>query len=246
MRAALVALLVALFALAGQAHARNANNSDRWVAQPGDGPELRPPGDGGADRRGGAVHRPLDQEVEGIHQTIRASRRAIRQAREGVTTARQRLKDLRSQALAAAERARTVHARAQPILQAPREQEIRHSEAAASDRPADPEPPGPSGESDGTTGTDASNSAQSRHCHDLALADWIGSSPVECSRKDMDRYGRMVAVGLQVSVDPGTWMVREGWALAYRAYGSNELPQKASVRWPLALRRSSIAHTIAH
>jgi endonuclease YncB( thermonuclease family) len=62
----------------------------------------------------------------------------------------------------------------------------------------------------------------------------------------MDWYGRIVAVGLQVSVDPGTWMVREGWALAYQAYGSHDLAQEASGRWPLALRRSSIAHTIAH
>ena len=98
LHAALVALFVGLFALAGQAHAQSANN----------GPELRAVGNGGTDRRGGAVHRPLDQHIEGIQQTVRASRRAIRQVREDVANARQRLKDLRSQALATAERARTV------------------------------------------------------------------------------------------------------------------------------------------
>jgi hypothetical protein len=229
MRAALVALCVGLFALAGQAHARSANHPDRQVAHPaGRGPEFHIVGDGGADRHGGAVHRPLDQEVEGIHQTIRASRRTVQHAREGVTNARERLRDLRSQALVEAERARTVHVRAQLDSQPPREQEVRDPDEGAADRPADPEQPGPSGESDRTIAINALRSARARHCHAPALADWIAPSPVECGRKGTDRYGRMVAVGLQMSLDLAAWMVREGWALAHRAYRSHELPQEAS------------------
>jgi hypothetical protein len=229
MRAALIALCVGLFALAGQAHARSANHPDRQVAQPaGRGPELHTVGNGGTGSRGGTVHRPLHQEVEGIHQMIHASRRTVQHARDGVTNARERLRNLRSQALVEAERARTVHARAALDSQAPREQEVRDPEEVAASRPAGPERPGPSGESDRTMGIDALRSARSRHCHAPALAGWIGPSPVECGRKDTDRYGRMVAVGLQMSVGRGAWMVRVGWALAHRAYSSHDLPQEAS------------------
>jgi hypothetical protein len=232
MRAALVALCVGLFALAGQAHARSANHPDRRVVQVDSrGLELRLVSDGGADRRGGAVHRPLDQEVEGIHQMISASRRTVGDAREGVTNARERLSDLRSQALAAAERARTMRAQAQPDSRPPREQEIRDPEEGPADRPADPEPPGPS-EGNQTMGTEAPNSAQSRHCHAPPLADWFGPSPVECGRKNTDRYGSMVAVGLRMTVELGAWMVRAGWALAYRTYSSHDLPREASAHVP--------------
>ena len=52
----------------------------------------------------------------------------------------------------------------------------------------------------------------------LALADKIGSDPLECSPKDRDRYGRTVAVCRLDGEDLNAWMVREGWALAYRHY----------------------------
>jgi hypothetical protein len=227
MRAALIALCLGLFALAGQAHAWSANHPDRQVAQPaGRGPELHTVGNGGTGRRGGTVHRSLHEEVEGIHQMIHASRRSVQH--EGVTNARERLRNLRSQALVEAERARTVHVRAQLDSQPPTEQEVRDPEEVAASRPAGPERPGPSGESDRTMGIDVLRSARSQHCHALALAGWIGPSPVECGRKDTDQHGRMVAVGPQMSVGLGTWMVRVGWALAHRTYSSHDLPQEAS------------------
>ncbi len=60
----------------------------------------------------------------------------------------------------------------------------------------------------------------------LALSDQIGSKSVDCVRRDVDQYGRVVAVCSAGGEDLNAWMVRQGWALAYRhystAYGSDE------------------------
>jgi hypothetical protein len=52
----------------------------------------------------------------------------------------------------------------------------------------------------------------------LALADEIGQRTVWCEQREVDRYGRMVAVCSAGGEDLGRWMVRQGWALAYRRY----------------------------
>ncbi len=53
----------------------------------------------------------------------------------------------------------------------------------------------------------------------LALADFLGQRTVSCTRKDTDRYGRMVAVCTVGDVEINRWLVKEGWALAYLEYG---------------------------
>lgn len=52
----------------------------------------------------------------------------------------------------------------------------------------------------------------------LALADKIGLATVPCEQRDMDRYKRIVAVCSLGNLDLNAWMVRQGWAIAYRQY----------------------------
>ena len=52
----------------------------------------------------------------------------------------------------------------------------------------------------------------------LALADKIGRATVRCEQRDIDRYKRIVAVCRLGGVDLNAWMVRQGWAIAYRQY----------------------------
>lgn len=52
----------------------------------------------------------------------------------------------------------------------------------------------------------------------FALADWIGRANVSCEQRDTDGYGRVVAVCRVQGADMNHWMVREGWAVAYREY----------------------------
>ena len=51
-----------------------------------------------------------------------------------------------------------------------------------------------------------------------ALKDAIGDEQVNCSRKDTDRYGRVVAVCRVGDLDLNALMVRQGWAMAYRQF----------------------------
>ncbi len=52
----------------------------------------------------------------------------------------------------------------------------------------------------------------------LALSDRIGRRSVSCVTRDIDRYGRTIAVSTQDGTNLNAWMVREGWAVAYRRY----------------------------
>ena len=52
----------------------------------------------------------------------------------------------------------------------------------------------------------------------LALADRIGERTVRCQERDRDRYGRTVAVCYVGGEDLDRWMVRQGWAVAFRKY----------------------------
>jgi len=52
----------------------------------------------------------------------------------------------------------------------------------------------------------------------LALAEKIGRSTIRCDRRDVDRYKRIVAVCWLGQEDLNGWMVRQGWAIAYRRY----------------------------
>jgi endonuclease YncB( thermonuclease family) len=49
----------------------------------------------------------------------------------------------------------------------------------------------------------------------FALAEHLGSQPVSCSRKDVDQYGRIVAVCRLGRQDVNGWLVERGYALAY-------------------------------
>ncbi|MBM3952582.1 MAG: thermonuclease family protein [Rhodospirillales bacterium] len=61
----------------------------------------------------------------------------------------------------------------------------------------------------------------------FALADKIAQKPVECEPKGKpDRYKRTVAVCRLNGEDLNAWMVSEGWALAYRQYSLDYVPQE--------------------
>ncbi len=60
----------------------------------------------------------------------------------------------------------------------------------------------------------------------LALADKIGSSPVTCEPRDVDKYNRVVAVCRSGAEDLNAWMVSQGMAVAYRQYSVDYVPQE--------------------
>ena len=51
-----------------------------------------------------------------------------------------------------------------------------------------------------------------------ALSEKIFGSKIYCFKKDIDRYGRIVGICKLNEIDLNAWMVRAGWALAYRRY----------------------------
>jgi len=69
-------------------------------------------------------------------------------------------------------------------------------------------------------GTDSAN----------ALAQRIGRAPVECRVSGKDRYGRFVARCFQKGEDLNAWLVANGWAVAYRQYGREYVPQENAAR----------------
>ena len=64
----------------------------------------------------------------------------------------------------------------------------------------------------------------------FALANKIGRAPVSCSVRDVDRYGRLVAVCRKDGEDLNAWLVANGWAVAYRRYGRDYIPQENAAR----------------
>jgi endonuclease YncB( thermonuclease family) len=54
-----------------------------------------------------------------------------------------------------------------------------------------------------------------------ALVRIVGKHQVSCSQRDVDRYGRIVAVCRARSIELNAWMVRNGWAVAYRRYSKD-------------------------
>lgn len=60
----------------------------------------------------------------------------------------------------------------------------------------------------------------------LALSDRIGSSTVSCEKRDVDRYGRVVAVCRAQGADLNAWLVERGWALAYRRYSTDYVDEE--------------------
>ena len=64
----------------------------------------------------------------------------------------------------------------------------------------------------------------------LALSDRIGRRSVSCVTRDIDRYGRTIAVCSQDGVDLNRWMVSEGWAVAYRQFSRDYVSVEAEAR----------------
>lgn len=64
----------------------------------------------------------------------------------------------------------------------------------------------------------------------FALSDKIGRAPLACEVKDIDRYGRSVAVCGLRGEDIGAWMVENGWAVAYRRYGTEYVAAEGRAR----------------
>ena len=68
------------------------------------------------------------------------------------------------------------------------------------------------------------------HKASLALADKISRAPVACHRTDVDRYGRTVAVCFKGAEDINAWLVTEGWAVAYRRYSNDYVPNEEQAK----------------
>ena len=64
----------------------------------------------------------------------------------------------------------------------------------------------------------------------FALADLIGTRPVTCRWRSLDRYRRGVARCTVGTTDLGGWMVENGWALAFRRYGLDYVGEEAAAR----------------
>ena len=55
----------------------------------------------------------------------------------------------------------------------------------------------------------------------MALSGKIRRQTMSCQRTDTDRYGRTVAVCWLKAENVNAWMVREGWAIAYRRFSND-------------------------
>lgn len=64
----------------------------------------------------------------------------------------------------------------------------------------------------------------------LALSDRIGRQTVSCQQTDTDRYGRIVADCSTGAGNLNGWMVRQGWAVAYRQYSTAYVADEHSAR----------------
>jgi len=63
-----------------------------------------------------------------------------------------------------------------------------------------------------------------------ALAEYIGRRTVTCEPRSHDRYGRLVAACSVGGAGISAWMVREGWAVAYRRYSQDFVADEAEAR----------------
>ena len=64
----------------------------------------------------------------------------------------------------------------------------------------------------------------------LALSDKLGQANVRCEGQGQDRYGRVIAVCHLGDVDVNGWLVREGWAVAYRKYSLDYVDAEDAAR----------------
>ena len=64
----------------------------------------------------------------------------------------------------------------------------------------------------------------------IALSELIGSQPVNCLPKKIDRYGRTVAKCLVNGNDIEEYLVRNGYAVAYRRYSMEYIKAENDAR----------------
>lgn len=64
----------------------------------------------------------------------------------------------------------------------------------------------------------------------LALSDKIGRRQIACNQLDVDRYGRIVAECFLGGENLNRWMVRSGWAVAYRQYSTEYVAEEGAAR----------------
>lgn len=62
----------------------------------------------------------------------------------------------------------------------------------------------------------------------LALADMVGQAVVRCQPNGVDRYKRIIGVCFKGDQDLNRWMVRNGWAVAYRRYSKDYVTDEES------------------
>ncbi|MFC1740572.1 thermonuclease family protein [Pseudomonadota bacterium] len=59
---------------------------------------------------------------------------------------------------------------------------------------------------------------------------FIGATNVTCEQLGTDRYGRVIARCFANGVDLGSWMVRNGWAIAYRKYSDEYIDDELNAK----------------
>ena len=60
----------------------------------------------------------------------------------------------------------------------------------------------------------------------LALITLISSNQVKCSVHGKDRYKRLIATCFIKNININEWLVKEGWALAYRRYSKDYVDEE--------------------
>jgi endonuclease YncB( thermonuclease family) len=64
----------------------------------------------------------------------------------------------------------------------------------------------------------------------LALSDFIGNHTVSCNKTGTDRYRRVIAKCFADGIDLSSWMVLNGWAIAYRKYSMDYVADEDRAR----------------
>jgi endonuclease YncB( thermonuclease family) len=63
-----------------------------------------------------------------------------------------------------------------------------------------------------------------------SLSKKIVGKIIKCEQRDVDRYMRVVAICRVGHLDLNSWMVRQGWAIAYRQYSRDYLEEESKAR----------------
>lgn len=66
------------------------------------------------------------------------------------------------------------------------------------------------------------------------LDQFIGKTNVACEQLDTDRYGRVIARCYANGEELNSWMVRNGWAIAYRKYSDDYVSDEKLAKADLA------------